>query len=230
MFKKILLACSISVPFILDAQELPHPTNIAAAIKKQTRTLTGAPGKNYWQNTAVYDLKINFDPVTRLLKGEATIDYTNNSPDNLRQMVWKLYPNLYEKTSPRSMPVKDADLSDGVVIESMTLNGNPLNARDVDGTNMNIALPKPILHGQTARFTIAWYYTLNKGSHIRTGEIDPGADFVAYFFRASRYMMILMVGTIILIWANRNFIMISVILKRPLRCRQHRWYGQQAIC
>jgi hypothetical protein len=182
MFRKIILICSIAVPFILNAQELPRPANITAAIKKQTRTFTGAPGKNYWQNTAAYDLKINFDPVTRLLKGEATIDYTNNSPDNLRQMVWKLYPNLYEKTSPRSMPVKDADLTDGVMIESMTLNGSPLNERRVDGTNMNIALPKPILHGQTVRFTIAWYYTLNKGSHIRTGEIDPGADFVAYFF------------------------------------------------
>ena len=39
-----------------------------------------------------------------------------------------------------------------------------------------------ILPKQTAHFSISWSYILNKTSDIRTGEIDPGADFVAYFF------------------------------------------------
>jgi hypothetical protein len=36
--------------------------------------------------------------------------------------------------------------------------------------------------GSSMRFSIQYSYILNKTSHIRTGEIEPGADFVAYFF------------------------------------------------
>ncbi len=183
MLKKISILFILAIPnCIIGQTSLPIPVNIASAIKKQTRTTNGVPGIKYWQNTASYDLKINFDPATRLLKGEATIDYTNNSPDSLRQMVWKLYPNLYKKTTLRMSAISEADMTDGVVIESMTVDEAPLNSRRINGTNMNVGLPKQLLPKQTMHFTIAWHYTLNKGSHIRTGEIDPGADFVAYFF------------------------------------------------
>lgn len=179
--KKSLLI--LLLPAFAAAQSLPVPSNIRNTYKKQTRTETGAPGKNYWQNTASYDIRADFDPATRLLKGEETIDYVNRSPDTLRQMTWKLYPNLYKRSSLRNMAVSEADLTnDGVVIESLLLNGNAVGNRRINGTNMNMFLQKPILPGQTVQFTVSWHYTLNKGSHIRTGEIDPGADFVAYFF------------------------------------------------
>ncbi|RYZ28283.1 MAG: peptidase [Chitinophagaceae bacterium] len=32
------------------------------------------------------------------------------------------------------------------------------------------------------QFRISYHYTLNKTSHVRTGEIEPGAHFIAYFF------------------------------------------------
>jgi len=167
----------------LFAQKLPIPVNIQAAYEKQTRSYDGKPGKNYWQNAANYDLRINFDPVTRLLSGTETIDYTNNSPDTLKQVWFKLYPNLYKKGSTRLMPVDAADLTDGVKIDQLTINGNTTTEkqRQVTGTNMIITIPA-LAHAQHAQFNITWSYTLNKGSHIRTGEIDPGADFVAYFF------------------------------------------------
>src|SRR5438477_9535367 len=40
----------------------------------------------------------------------------------------------------------------------------------------------PLLPGKSIQLNITYTYTLNKDSHIRTGEIDPGSDFVAYFF------------------------------------------------
>src|SRR6266498_1981673 len=78
-------------------QPLPVPTNIKAAYDKGIRSANGKPGKNYWQNSADYDLKINFDPVTRLITGTEEVNYTNNSPDTLRPIFFKLYPNLYKK-------------------------------------------------------------------------------------------------------------------------------------
>src|SRR6266536_4765760 len=103
-------------------QPLPVPTNIKATYDKGTRSPDGKPGKNYWQNTADYDLKINFDPATRLLDGTEEIVYVNNSPDTLKEIFFKLYPNLYKKESIRRMTVEDEDLTDGIKISSLIIN------------------------------------------------------------------------------------------------------------
>ena len=163
-------------------QPLPVPTSIKATYDKGSRSPDGKPGKNYWQNTADYDLKINFDPATRLLTGSEDITYTNNSPDSLRSVNFKLYPNLYLKGSVKSMSIKAEDETNGVKISSFSINNKIDSTQiEIDGTNM-IVKGFPIASKQTAHFSLSWSYTLNKTSHIRTGEIDPGADFVAYFF------------------------------------------------
>jgi Peptidase family M1 domain len=165
------------------AQQLPVPTNIKKTYDKGTRSPDGNPGPNYWQNTADYDLKINFDPTSRLLSGTEEIVYTNNSPDTLRPFIFKLYPNLFKKGALRNSPVLSEDLTDGVTISSFILGTETIDSTRIriDGTNMIIA-GHPLFPKQNARFSIRWSYKLNKTPSLRTGEIDPGTDFVAYFF------------------------------------------------
>src|SRR5579871_3831135 len=105
------------------AQDLPVPLNIRQAIDKGSRTLSGKPGPHYWQNEANYDIRVNFNPSSRLLSGFESITYTNNSPDTLRQLLFKLYPNLYKRGSARMMPVTPEALTDGVSITNMMLDG-----------------------------------------------------------------------------------------------------------
>src|SRR5882762_6339671 len=76
---------------------LQPPVNIANSYNKGTRAYSGKPGSQYWQNRADYNIKVNFEPNTRLLSGTVDIDYTNNSPDTLKELVFKLYPNFYKK-------------------------------------------------------------------------------------------------------------------------------------
>src|SRR5688500_3217094 len=83
------------------AQSLFIPKNIEAAYGKETRSQDGRPGKNYWQNHADYTINVSFDPSSRKLNGTVEIIYTNNSPDTLRELLFKLYPNYYKKGSPR---------------------------------------------------------------------------------------------------------------------------------
>ncbi|MEI9810940.1 MAG: M1 family metallopeptidase [Bacteroidota bacterium] len=162
---------------------LPTPRNIQSAYDEGTRSVTGKPGKNYWQNTANYDLKINFDPATRLISGVADISYINNSPDILDEVWFKLYPNYYKKGSPRQTAVAPEDISDGVIIDSIWINDKsvPVTALRINGTNATLR-GQSIARGQRTRFRIVYHYTLNKGSHNRMGEIEPGAAFIAYFF------------------------------------------------
>ncbi|MEP6710924.1 MAG: M1 family metallopeptidase [Ferruginibacter sp.] len=162
---------------------LPTPLNIKAAVDNGTRSNTGLPGKIYWQNTAAYSIAVNFDPATRLISGTEQITYSNNSPDTLKEIVFKLYPNLYKKGSPRLMKIDDADAGEGMAIEEMSINGEPQDVSKLrmDATNMSVRI-KPATHGQQLLFNIKFSYTLNKGSHIRTGQVDEGAFFIAYFF------------------------------------------------
>src|SRR5258705_10151485 len=168
----------------LHAQKsLPTPRNIQATYDKGTRSTSGKPGRNYWQNTANYDLKIDFDPATRLLKGVDGISYVNNSPDTLRTISFKLNSNYYKIGSPRQARVSPNDLGEGLIIDSLWINNasvSPARMR-IDGTNASVQQVS-VLPGQKIQFRIVYHYTLNKGSHNRTGEIEPGAAFVAYFF------------------------------------------------
>lgn len=162
---------------------LPTPTNFNKLYSQGTRQLSGAPGKNYWQNSGNYDIAIRFDPVTRIITGTETIVYTNNSPDELTQIWFKLYPNLYKKGSQRLMTVEPEDVTDGMTITQLEMDGQLVapNKYPISGTNM-VVQQKPVAAGATVKFVIAFTYQLNKGSHIRTGEVDEGAHFIAYFF------------------------------------------------
>jgi hypothetical protein len=169
---------------LLSAQvQLPIATNLRKAYEHQTRGLSGRPEKAYWQNTADYQLQVAFAPQTRLITGKVGIDYQNNSPDTLKQVVFKLYPNLYQQQAMRNTQVAPEDLTTGVNISMLQIDGKPVNPKKqlIRGTNMYIkgtAIPP----GGKARFDVDYNYTLNKGSFIRTGQVDTGAYMIAYFF------------------------------------------------
>ena len=163
---------------------LPIPLNIRQSIEKGNRTETGQPGVHYWQNRADYSIRVSFDPRTRLVSGRETIVYTNNSPDTLRSLLFKVYPNLYKKGVSRMMSVRPEDVTDGVAVSNLLIDdqkpaGNPPFAQA--GTDAAVRVPA-ISTGKSTRVSLDFTYTLNKTSHIRTGQVDSGAFFIAYFF------------------------------------------------
>jgi hypothetical protein len=158
------------------------PLNIKKAYDNNTRSYSGKPGKNYWQNKAGYDIQVTFEPATNKISGTEKLVYINNSPDTLRDVNFRLFPNLFQKGSIRSMAVTEDDLSDGVAILNLRINGTQktLPSR-ISGTNMPLAIPE--LHpGDSIRFELNFSYILNENTHIRTGSVDTGAYFMAYFF------------------------------------------------
>lgn len=182
--KKLLSIVLLSGTTIASAQiTLPINTTLQKTYTNGTRTKSGTPGKSYWQNTANYTIKVNFDPKTRQLIGTVGIDYVNNSPDTLKKIEFKLYPNIYQKGSIREMAVLPTDLTDGVQIKSISMDNQLLDSTKlhIKGTNMSLKI-QPISSKQKVHLDIAYSYTLNKTSHIRTGQVDDGAFFIAYFF------------------------------------------------
>jgi len=160
--------------------QLPVAKNILKAYEKGTRSLDGKPGRNYWQNAADYNMDVRFNPETRLLNGKVQIKYFNRSPDTLNQILFKLYPNLYQAGSTRMMAIKPEDVSNGVRISSLKVNGAEFKKFRIDNTNMSVL--HKVMPGDSVSFDLEYSYILNKTSHIRTGEVDSGSDFIAYFF------------------------------------------------
>ena len=74
-------------------QELPTP-NVY-------RTASGAPGHEYYQQRADYDMSITLDDDTQRIYGEQTITYTNNSPDELRYLWVQLDQNMRAQNMKR---------------------------------------------------------------------------------------------------------------------------------
>jgi len=182
---KIICCCCFALIYclIINAQSLPVARNYQQAYDKNTRTANGKPGAGYWQNTAAYNINVSFTPATRIVSGSEEIIYTNNSPDTLNQIWFKLYPNLYKRGSPRDMHVNAADLSDGVNIESFSVDGitEPANALHISATNMWLQVAG-LMPGKQMKFNVSFSYELNKTSHIRTGMVDDSSAFIAYFF------------------------------------------------
>lgn len=163
--------------------KLPLPRDVQKLYDYGTRSADGRPGKNYWQNTADYNITVTYDPISRLVSGSEEIRYINNSPDALNEIVFKVYPNLYKKGSVRDMSVEAADITDGVSIRNVEVNGIKKSDRSLRGegtTMMLTGVSTPSKKSTTIKLDFS--YTLNKESHIRTGEIEEGAAFIAYFF------------------------------------------------
>ena len=84
------------------------------------------------------------DPSNRILKGEESLTYHNNSPDSLRYLVVRLYPDFYRKGSPRDFSISPTAINDGVTLSKLIIKSDTVDLNSVDapfyrtGTNMII--------------------------------------------------------------------------------------------
>jgi peptidase M1-like protein len=69
----------------------------------QIRRADGAPGREYWQQRADYQLRATLDTAAKRITASETIRYTNNSPDTLRFVWMQLDQNLFRPGSTGSL-------------------------------------------------------------------------------------------------------------------------------
>ena len=159
---------------------LPTPTTY--------RNAAGAPGHEYWQQQADYDIKVSLDDEKQRLTGEETITYHNNSPDSLSYLWLQLDQNRFraDSDSRMTLPAPDKTILDsptpdenlnfkwyrdamigsefqgGYDLKSVTDQaGRPLDYV-VNQTMMRIDLEKPLGAGGKLVFKIAWTYQMHE--------------------------------------------------------------------
>ncbi|HEX2606181.1 MAG TPA: M1 family metallopeptidase [Flavisolibacter sp.] len=180
-FRLVLLV--ILSATIAQAQDLYMPRDIRKAFDKGTRSLDGKPGKNYWQNRGRYTINITAAPPSRTIQGLESISYINNSPDTLKNLVFKMILNIHKPGAPRLSGVSEDYLTSGIHIDSFVVNGQTSKGGDNPNyfTSVPVRLPKALLPKDSVQLVIKWHYDVSLLSN-REGMIDSTTYFLAYFY------------------------------------------------
>jgi hypothetical protein len=164
------------------------PLNVKKSYESGVRNYDGTPGKKYWQNSAHYIITAEINPATRILRGREEIVYKNNSPDELKKLVFRLYPDYYKKGAPRDDQINPKALTDGVKIYSLVINGDTVDfsaeAKSYrrQGTNLFVFLKNPLPPNSTSVVEAEWSFEIPKYSKQRMGAYDSTSFFVAYWY------------------------------------------------
>jgi Peptidase family M1 domain len=171
-----------------QTSKLYVPLNIQNAIKKETRSNDGKPGKNYWQNKSDYKITAELFPDSSYLIGDETITYYNNSPDSLNEIVVRLYQDIAKYGSTRDWSFKKEWLNNGVKINYISIDDYKLDltsqSNDIyrDATNLIINLKRKMAPAGTIELKIGWEFEIPKLVKLRMGNYGAGNLYVAYWY------------------------------------------------
>jgi len=186
MIRSITLAAIFCLALAqVNAQTLTMPADIAQAYTKGTRSLSGKPGKNYWQNHGRYNISVTMTPPDRTINGVEDITYFNNSPDTLRKLNMKLIVNVHLAAGRGGA----ADPAAGIHIDNLQINGakTAWDNNTAVTTNQMVDLSSPLMPHDSLKMNINWHYQLSKAQG-RDGVIDSTTFYLAYFYpRVSVY-------------------------------------------
>ena len=202
-------------------QELPTP-NVY-------RTASGAPGHEYYQQRADYDMSITLDDDTQRIYGEQTITYTNNSPDELRYLWVQLDQNMRAQNSTtqqiktggifnqRGATAQTAfnqlknnqfyDFDGGFKLAYVKTASGANLPYTVNNTMMRVDLPSPLREGQKFSFKIKWWFNINDRMDIggRSGyEYFEGED--NYLYTIAQFFPRMAVYNDVEGWQNKQFL------------------------
>jgi peptidase M1-like protein len=184
MYRPLLVfLLAISGLHPLNSQPLYIPRDISQAYKQATRSLTGKPGPNYWQNFGRYDITITARPPDRSIRGTETIVYANNSPDTLKVLVIRLMGNIHKPGAIRLAPEDSTYLGPGITVDSYAENGRPASWHNspLDRTWKLVRLNTPLVPHDSVRLDFGWHYPISLKSN-REGLIDSTTYYLAYFY------------------------------------------------
>ena len=187
---KSLQIIILSIIFISQSfaqNQLYIPRNIRPAYLNGTRSYDGKPGPGYWQNSSDYKIDVEVDPSTYFIKGNEIITYHNNSPDTIKIIVLRLYPDIYKKGSARDFSVSPEAINNGMLIEKLVIGKNEIDLEDNNVyNNLNtisiIKLSDFIPPESLVNIKASWDFYMTPKTRLRMGVYDSTKILVGYWY------------------------------------------------
>jgi len=165
-----------------------YPDGYQRALDRGTRSETGAPGPNYWQQWSEYTIHARLDVDAKRLDGTTKIVYHNRSPRPLPLVMLQLIQNHHAEGMVRNRP---AEVTGGMHISSISVDGEAAvevgrgNAIEYQffGTSLMIRLARAIQTGESVVLDIDWEFTVPQhGAGGRMGWNSDNFFYLAYWY------------------------------------------------
>ena len=169
---------------------IPYPVFESALFQRArirgTRSPTGSPGPNYWQQYARYQIAAELDSASHRLSGSETAWYINHSPDSLREVWVQVYNNIFAPAAQRNndVPVTAPVAFSRVAVQGAVVQPGNLTGPGyvIDNTTMHIRLPRPLAPQDSAQFQFAWSFEVPVDGAPRGGRTADERYFIAYWY------------------------------------------------
>ncbi|PUZ30352.1 hypothetical protein GA0116948_101376 [Chitinophaga costaii] len=163
------------------------------------RSASGAPGPQYWQQRADYDISATLDDIHQKITGAETVTYYNNSPDPLSYLWLQLDENEHRPSSDNNS-FDGSKMSDKMSLRAVNglvghdgpvLGDSILSITDAAGnklpytinqTMMRVDLPKALAPGAKIVFKVNWFY------NISNRMVEGGRGGYEYFKEDGNYL------------------------------------------
>ncbi|HEX7070838.1 MAG TPA: M1 family metallopeptidase [Rhodothermales bacterium] len=190
---RVFLLMMLLAPYGAMAQNtrpIPHPVvpppNYSFAEQQGTRTATGAPGPNYWQNHASYQIDAVLSPATRRLSADGRVRYINRSPDTLATLHLHLRQNLHRPDAIRNRAVP---ITGGITLTNVRADDEALLERasvsrpgySVDGTRLSVRLPEALAPSDSVDLHLSWTFEVPGLGAPRMGQ-DGEVYFLGFWY------------------------------------------------
>ena len=194
--------------------ELPTPNTY--------RTASGAPGHQYWQQRADYDIAVVLDDEKQRISGEETITYYNNSPDALPYLWLQLDQNFQDKesdtykiatgnfdenVSARQLKGLYRDFDGGFKEVAVTDEKGKALPFLIQKTMMRVDLPTALLPQKSVKFKVKWWFNINNRMEIggRSGY-EYFAEDDNYLYTIAQFFPRMCPYTDVQGWQNKQFL------------------------
>ena len=159
----------------------------------------GLAQNDYFQQDVSYDITVMLNDQTHELLGQLTLEYTNNSPDELKKIPFHIWPNAYSSRSSAFSQQKlragntyfyfaDTTQRGGLDGLNFTVDGQPVghepDPREVD--IVYVSLPKPLASG--ASITIRTPFRVDiPASFSRLGHVGESYQLTQWYPKPAVY-------------------------------------------
>lgn len=146
------------------------------------RSASGKPGPKYWQNAVDYKISAHLNEQTHEITARLTMEYTNNSPDELDFLWLQLDQNMFRRNSrgQQIVPLTNSRYGDsmsgfdgGYDIKTVTFNDGKSAEHLITDTRMQVFLAEPLpADGGKTTIHIDYAYIVPQHGADRTGVLE----------------------------------------------------------